>query len=186
MLEKTLVIVKPHAVARGLVGKILQRFEDMGFKFMELKIIKGSQELWDDFYPSNEQWLENVGKKTLENYKTNNLDIGEKFGTSDPISIGRIVKSWLVKHMSSGNSVAVILEGNEALNKVRIACGNTLPNLADPGTIRFDFSSDSPSLASDEQRPVFNLIHASNPEEMREDQRAVDYEISILFSETGG
>ncbi|MEA3464049.1 MAG: nucleoside-diphosphate kinase [Patescibacteria group bacterium] len=186
MLEKTLIIVKPHAVTRGLVGKILQRFEDMDLKFMELKIIKGSQELWESFYPSNERWLENVGNKILENYKTNNLDVNGKFGTSDPISIGRIVKSWLVKHMSSSNSVAVIFKGNEVLNKARIACGDTLPNLAAPGTIRFDFSSDSPIVASDEQRPVFNLIHVSNPEEMRDGQRAVDYEISILFPELGG
>ncbi|MBU4332250.1 nucleoside-diphosphate kinase [Patescibacteria group bacterium] len=186
MIEKTLIIVKPHAVARGLVGKFLQRFEDMGFKLLEIKIIRGSQELWESFYPSNEQWLKNVGKKTLENYKANNLNIEEKLGTSDPILIGRTIKNWLVKNMCSGDAIAIILKGNEALKKARIACGNTLPNLANPGTIRFDFSADSPNLANNEQRPVFNLIHASDPEEMRDEQRAVDYEINILFPKLGG
>lgn len=187
MIEKTLIVIKPHAIARGLVGKILQRFEDMGFKLIELKKIKSHQQkLWENFYPSNKQWLENVGKKTLENYKANNLDIGKNLGTFIPISIGQTVKNWLVEHMSCGDSIAVILEGNEALNKVKITCGNTLPNLAVPGTIRFDFSSDSPSMANDEQRPVFNLIHSSDPEEIRDGKRAVDYEINILFPELGG
>jgi nucleoside-diphosphate kinase len=180
-MEKTLIIVKPHAVDRGLVGVFLNRFENIGLRIAELKVLREPRELWEKFYPSDEQWLSNVGKKTLENYKKYCVDIESKLGTSDPVSIGKIVKDWLVDHMSSGNSIAVILEGNEAINKVRLACGNTLPNLAAPGTIRFDFSCDSPILANAEKRPIFNLIHASDPEEMRGGKKAVDYEISVLF-----
>jgi len=92
-----------------------------------------------------------------------------------------MVKDWLVDHTSNGTGVAAVLEGNEALVKVRTACGKTLPNVATPGTIRFDFSSDSPSLANEEKRPVFNLIHASDPEESRDGKRAAEYEINLFF-----
>ena len=94
-----------------------------------------------------------------------------------------MVKEWLVENMSSAESIAVVLSGNEALQKVRAACGKTLPNIAAPGTIRFDYSTDSPTLANDEKRPVFNLIHASDPEEEREGRAAVDYEIELFFPE---
>ena len=70
--------------------------------------------------------------------------------------------------MSSGSAVAAVLSGNEAAKKVRLACGATLPNVAAPGTLRFDYSTDSPALANEEKRPVYNLIHASDPTEKRD------------------
>ena len=97
--------------------------------------------------------------------------------TTDPLAIGRKVKEWLVGHMSSGPCVAAVLEGNEAPRKVRKLCGATLPNVADPGTIRFDFSCDSPALANREKRPVFNLVHASDPDE----ENSIAREIELVF-----
>jgi len=97
--------------------------------------------------------------------------------TTDPLAIGRKVKEWLVGHMSSGPCVAAVLEGNEAPRKVRKLCGATLPNVADPGTIRFDFSCDSPALANREKRPVFNLVHASDPDE----ENSIAKEIELVF-----
>ena len=183
MLQRTLIIIKPHAVEKGLVGKIIGRFEQAGLKIVELKVLKGSSELWEKFYPSEELWFKNVGSKTLENCKLNNIDIKIHLNTDNPIEIGKTIKTWLVAHMSAGIAVAAILEGNEAIQKVRTICGHTLPNLANPGTIRFDFSTDSPSIANSEKRPVFNLIHASDPNELRNGMPAPEFEINTIFQE---
>lgn len=176
-LDRTLIIVKPHAVKRGLTGRILTRFEEMGLVISELKMFQRDPEFWEAFYPSDEQWLRNVGTKTLESCREIGINVEQELGTDDAGKIGRRVKGWLTDHMSSGPCVAAILEGNEAARKVRKTCGATLPHAASPGTIRFDFSSDSPALANKEKRPVFNLIHATDPEE----EGALDKELTYIF-----
>ena len=180
-MEQTLIIVKPHAFERNLSGEFLTRFERMGLKIGDIKTFVGSSDLWEKFYPSDDGWLGNVGGKTLEDCVTQGIDVKERLGTNDPKEIGLKVKSWLVEHMSSATSLAAILAGNEAGKKVRLACGKTLPNFAAPGTIRFDYSSDSPSLANEEKRPVYNLIHASDPEEFRDGVASATYEIGLIF-----
>ncbi len=180
-MNRTLIVVKPHAVARGLTGTFISRFENMGLSIVAMRVVTEPAGFWEKFYPSDENWLQNAGSKTLENCKKREIDVKERLGTDDAASIGRMVKTWLVENMSSSKSVAVVLEGNEAGQKVRVACGATLPNLALPGTIRFDYSTDSPALANDEKRPVFNLIHASDPTETRDGQPAAEYEIRLMF-----
>ncbi len=180
-MERTLVIVKPHAVARGLVGEFVARFERMGLQIEAARVVAEAKQVWERFYPSDEVWLANVGKKTLEDCAARGVDVKGKLGTTDALEIGKRVKQWLVDHMASAPAVAFVLTGNEAASKVRKVCGKTLPNQAEPGTIRFDYSSDSPSLANDEKRPVYNLIHASDPTEMRGEKSSIDYEIGILF-----
>lgn len=182
-MDRTLIIVKPHAVKRGLTGSFLERFERMGLRIRAIKVLNESREFWTSFYPSHESWFKNAGGKTLENCRNNKIDVRSRLGTDDPIAIGRMVKAWLVEHMTSGDAIAAVLEGNEALNKVRIACGHTLPNMASPGTIRFDFSTDSPALANEERRPVYNLIHASDPSGNRDDMSEAQYEIRLVFPE---
>ena len=182
-MDRTLIVVKPHAVQRGLVGTFLERFERMGLKIRALKVVNESAEFWEKFYPSDEDWYRNAGSKTLTNCQEKGIDVQERLGTTDAASIGRMVKQWLVDHMSSGESIAAVLEGNEALTKVRLACGKTLPNVAAPGTIRFEYSSDSPPLANEEKRPVYNLIHASDPDEFRDGEPGVEYEVNLFFPE---
>ena len=183
--ERTLIIVKPHAVERGLTGEFLARFERMGLRIAATKVLKGERGLWERFYPSDETWLCNVGGKTMENAKARSLDVKERLGTDDPKAIGTMVKGWLVDHMASGAAIAAVLEGNEAQEKVRAACGATLPNKAAPGTIRFDYSCDSPAAANDEQRPVFNLIHASDPTESRGGLSAASSGADLHFRRLG-
>jgi len=176
-LNRTLIILKPHAVLRGLTGRILARFEDMGLVISELKLFRESAQFWAGFYPSDEQWLANVGSKTLDSCREIGINVEHELNTTDPLKIGRTVKGWLADHMSSGPCIAAILEGNEAARKVRKVCGATLPHAASPGTIRFDFSTDSPALANKEKRPVFNLIHATDPDE----EGALEKELTYIF-----
>ena len=180
-MNRTLIIVKPHAVERGLVGTFLERFEKMRLNLEAVKVLRESAEFWTRFYPSHDEWCKNVGSKTLENCSRFGISVKEHLGTDEAEAIGRLVKGWLVDHMTSGPSVAAIISGNEATTKVRLACGSTLPNMAAPGTIRFDYSTDSPILANLEKRPVYNLIHASDPSETREGVSAAEYEIGMVF-----
>ena len=178
-MDRTLVILKPHAVTRGLTYHVLARLEDMGLVISNIRRFQGSKELWQEFYPSDESWFRNVGSKTLQSCSASGIDVQRELGTTDTLEIGRMVKEWLVEHLSSAPAVAAIVEGNEAARKVRKAAGATLPNVAEPGTIRFDYSCDSPVLANKEKRPVYNIIHASDPEEAG----AIDREIKLVFGE---
>lgn len=180
-MERTLFLVKPHAVRRQLVGTFISRFEQMGLEIEALRYVNEPAAFWERFYPSEDDWFRSAGSKTADDYARSKIDPIAKLGTADPLEIGRLVKKWLVEHMSSDGSVAVVWRGNEAVSKVRTSVGKTLPNMAAPGTIRFDFSSDSPRRANDEKRPVFNLVHASDPDEVRDGRQAAEYEIGLVF-----
>jgi nucleoside-diphosphate kinase len=180
-VDRTLIVVKPHAVDRGLVGTFLERFERMGLRIVAIRTVREPAAFWEKFYPSDAKWFSSIASKALESCKQNGIDVKEQLGTADPAKIGRLVKDWLVDHMKSGTSIAAVLEGNEALQKVRTACGSTLPNKSAPGTIRFDYSADSPAPATAGKRPVFNLIHSSDPEEVRGKVSAAQYEIKLVF-----
>ena len=184
MIEQTLVIVKPHAVECGLVGRIISIFEQKGCSIFQIKALRGSSAFWKEFYPSTEEWLKNVGEKTIESNKEEGIDTVERFGTDKPIEIGWMVKGWLAEDMASGPVVAIILEGNDIAKKARLVCGATAPNQALPGTIRFDFSSDTPSMANSEKRPMHNVVHCADPKEMRNGKSAFDYEAGMIFLET--
>ena len=68
--------------------------------------------------------------------------------------------------MVSAPLVKMVVQGIHAVDMVRKIAGPTMPYLADMGTIRGDYSNDSPALANTEKRAVANLIHASEtPEE---------------------
>lgn len=166
MHERTLVIVKPDAYERRLTGVILARLEQRGLRVEAMRVSRSEKEIVEDHYPRSREWLGVVGGKTLEDYGKQGLSTMDSLGTEDAVEIGRIVRTWLTEFLLSGPMVPMVISGNRAIETVRKIVGNTLPVLAAPGTIRGDYSSDSPDLANSQRRPVQNLIHASgDPEE---------------------
>lgn len=166
MHERTLVIVKPDAYERGLTGVILARLEQAGLRVEAMRVSRNEKEIIEDHYPRSQEWLSVVGGKTLEDYARLGISARERLGTDDAAEIGRMVRTWLTEFLLSAPVVPMVISGNRAIETVRKIIGNTLPVAAAPGTIRGDFSSDSPDLANTERRPVQNLIHASgDPEE---------------------
>lgn len=161
MREETLVIVKPDAYSRGLLGNILERFERRGLAVEQIRVSISEIERIDAHYPTDEDWLTLVGSKTIEDYKSRGRDLVGELGTDHPLEIGRLVRSWLSDYLASGPLVPMVLSGNRAIESVRATIGSTLPITAAPGTIRGDYSCDSADLASSESRPVHNLVHAS-------------------------
>lgn len=175
-MERTLIILKPDAVERGLVGTIVARFEAAGLRIDRLEARVADRDTVARHYPDSQEWLEGVGGKTLADYQSQGVDPTKELGTDDAAAIGRLVKRWLVDFMVSGPVVVAVLSGNRAVEAVRKLVGSTLPVTAAPGTIRGDFATDSPDAANAEKRPVRNLIHASGTQEEAAD------EIALWFS----
>ena len=162
LVERTLVLLKPDAVERGLVGQILTRFETVGLKIVGLKMVVPSRDFAARHYPNTPEWILGMGEKTLATYKDRGLDPIAEVGTTDPMKIGEMVKDWNIDYLSSGAVVAVSLEGLHAIATVRKLCGATMPFFADPGSIRGTYSSTSAVVANVKRRAVRNLVHASS------------------------
>jgi len=160
-VEKTFVMVKPDGVQRGLIGEIISTLEHTGLKLLKIKMLRPSREVAEKHYPDSTDWYSAVGKKTLDGFAMLGKDVKTEFGTDDPIKIGKTVKVWLTDFLSGGEVVAMVWEGNAAVKNVRRLVGNTLPIMADPGSIRGKYSLDSPDLANAEKRPISNLVHAA-------------------------
>jgi len=169
MTERTVVLVKPDGVKRGLIGEIISRFEKVGLKIVAMKMVWVDAGMVRKHYPaSREEWVKMVGEKTLETYKKYGLDPGEKIGASNPKEIGLKVCEWLVDYLTSGPVVAMVLQGPHAISVVRKIAGHTYPEEAQAGTIRGDYSIDSTDIANEKKRSTRNLVHASgNSEEAK-------------------
>lgn len=177
-MERTLVILKPDAVKRGLIGEIIKRFENVGLTIVAVKLLMAKRNLVEKHYPKEreELWM-GIGNKTLKNYKDLDMNPKESLGTDDPQEIGKMVRVWLMDYIMEGPVLAVVLSAPHAVELVRKIAGHTLPLVAAPGTIRGDFSFDSSYLANSSKRPIKNLIHASGNKEEAE------YEIPLWFTE---
>ena len=166
--EKTFVIIKPDGVRKGLIGDIISRFERRDLKVVALEMFHPSRKEMDNHYPKDEKWIRRLGEKTLATYAKYGHDVKKDFGTSDLVRVGKTVRGWLLDFMSSAPLVKIIVQGVHAVDMVRKIVGPTMPYLAEMGTIRGDFSNDSPLNANVERRSVYNLVHASEtPEEAK-------------------
>jgi len=133
--EKTLSLIKPDGVARGLVGEVIGRLEKRGLKIKALKLVQLSKAQALDFYQVHQE---------------------------------RPFYQSLTTFMSSGHIVAMILEGDQAVQVYRDLMGATDYRQAAPGTIRADFAreieanivhgSDSPESAAAEIAFFFNAL----------------------------
>lgn len=159
--EKTIVIIKPDAVKRGLTGEIISRIEKRGLKIISLKMILPTAEFIDKHYPKDINWTRRLGEKALETCKKYGADPVKEFGCSDPLTLGRETRNSLIGYMTSGPIVKMIIQGIHAIAMVRKLIGHSIPAQAEMGTIRGDYSIDSAVLANSEKRAVHNLIHAS-------------------------
>lgn len=131
MMERSLVVLKPDAVKRGLMGRVLSRLEDAGLKVVGAKMVHVD---------------EAFGKKHY-------ADLAERRGEK--------VASMMIKFLASSPVLALCVEGVEAVENVRKLVGATEPKSSLPGTIRGDFSHVSFDHANKVEKAVENLIHAS-------------------------
>lgn len=164
--ERTFLMLKPDGVRKGLVGEMIRRLEQRDLKIVALEMFQPTLEQVDEHYPKDSAWIKRLGEKSLKTYTQYNLDPNVELGTDNPEEIGKMVRKWLVDYMVSAPLVRMVVEGVHAVDMVRKIVGPTMPYLADMGTFRGDFSSDSAAIANSEKRAVMNLAHASEtPEE---------------------
>jgi len=174
-MEKTLVLIKPDAFEKRIVGQIISRIERIGLNLDDLKMIKPDRETVEKHYPDEHNWVRKIGERTIDSYRKYNLDLRKDFNDENSLQIGKTIREWLIQYIISGPVIAIIVSGNHAVEVVRKIIGNTAPIFADLGTIRGDFSIDSPDLADKNHRAIHNLIHASGSIEEAEK------EISLWF-----
>jgi nucleoside-diphosphate kinase len=180
--QRALIIIKPDGVQRGLLGKIVTRFEQAGLKIIGLKFEMAGEKRVIDHYPETEAWFNKVGERTLTNYEKKGLDAKKVFNTDDPIQIGRTVKKWLITYFQESPVLIMALESYDCIEIVRKLSGNTIPILANPGTIRGDFSHDTIDLANEQSRPLRNIVHASDTIEDGEKEVNLWFTKEELFS----
>jgi nucleoside-diphosphate kinase len=130
-IERTLVLLKPDAVTRGLVGRVLARFEAALLKIVASKMVWMNAELNRQHY----------------------FDLEDRYGPE--------VYNAVATFMQSGPVFALVLEGIDAVAIVRKLVGATYPDQAAPGTIRGDLAHQSRAYANANGLPVANLVHAS-------------------------
>ena len=170
--EQTLVILKPDAIQRSLMGTVISRIENTGLKFVAMKMLLPTADQCWTHYNKNDEWFMKKGTRIVEDRKAQNLPI-EK----EAMDYGKDIIKSNVDFFTSGPVLAFIVEGNQSVAIVKKLVGSTEPTTSDVGTIRGDLTVDSYALSSIDNRAVRNLVHCSDsPEEALR-------EIPIWFSE---
>ena len=134
MAERTFIAIKPDGVKRNLIGKIITRFEEKGYKIIGLKLLQATEEM--------------AAKHYAEHY-------------------GKPFYPRLVRYITSGPIVAMVVEGINVIAESRKLMGKTRPEEAEVGTIRFDYA-----LCQE-----YNIVHGSDSAE------SAEREIAIYFKE---
>ncbi|MFA5770632.1 MAG: nucleoside-diphosphate kinase [Patescibacteria group bacterium] len=173
MLERTLIILKPDAVKRGLVGKVIETFENVGLKLMSAKMLKPSADVIKNHYPGTSEWIKEMGEKTLASFKQSGDDVMKTFKTEDPNKLGQFIYERLIKYWMEGPIVVMVWQGPNAVTVTRKLRGHTIPALAVPGTLLAQFSFDSSPLSASLDRVVKTFIHASGSTD--EAEREIKY-----------
>lgn len=153
-MERTLIILKPDAVQRQLVGDILSRFERAGLKLVGMKMLQPDNDHYFHHY-------ENIGKMVSRR--------------------GKDIFEANLELMNQGPVIACVLEGIEAVSLVRKMVGTTEPKAAAPGTIRGDYSHISFTHANNEGVATPNVIHASGDEDEAKEEIAHWFAETELF-----
>jgi nucleoside-diphosphate kinase len=138
-MQRTLVLVKPDAVQRGLAGQVITRLERRGLKLAAMKMMLVTEELARRHYSALRE----------KPFFPRLVD----FITSSPI-------------------VAMVVEGENAVELVRNTMGATDPAQAAPGTIRGDLAT---SIGQ-------NLIHGSDSAESAQKEIDLFFDPSEILS----
>ncbi len=142
-MERTLIVLKPDALQRGIVGELITRFERVGLKIVATKMLEPSE----------------------AHYHTHYEDIGQMISRR-----GQAAFDVTLQMMQTGPVLAMVLEGVEAVEQVRKMVGTTEPKSALPGTIRGDYAHVSFAYANDKNLAIANLLHASgDPKEAEQE-----------------
>ncbi|MDD3035327.1 MAG: nucleoside-diphosphate kinase [Candidatus Saccharimonadaceae bacterium] len=154
-LERTLIIIKPDAMQRGLVGQIISRFERAGMKIVAMKMVAPDELHFHKHYE----------------------------GISNLISRwGEDIYNIVLAQMTETPVIAFVLEGVEAVYYVRKLVGTTDPKDSAPGTIRGDFTHITREFTNKAGSTLPNILHASGDPKEAEQEIALWFDKSEVYS----
>jgi nucleoside-diphosphate kinase len=142
------------------VGEILQRFERKGLRIVAMKLVQPTKTQVEKHYTDSEEWLLSSGQRTYDGY----IEKGLK-PPLQPRDLGLNTRRKLMEGLMAGPVVAMVLEGPHVIEVVRKMRGATSPQLADVGTIGFDYSLESYELSDAGDWAIKNIIHGSDSPE---------------------
>ena len=178
--ERTLVIIKPDGIQRGLIAEVIKRYEQIGLKLVGIKMMVPTAELIEKHYTLDPEWRVKTGLKTIKGY----TDKGLKPPITDPLKVTELLLKKLVQYMTKGPVIAMVWQGAHAVEIVRKLTGGTEPLTSDVGTIRGDFVLDSYRMSDDDARSIRNLIHASGSVKEASDEIAHWFKKEEVFEYT--
>ena len=133
-MEKTLIVFKPDAVQRGIVGEIITRFERAGLKMIAMKMVAPDKEHFHAHYEGISKLISRWGQE---------------------------IYNVTLSQMTEAPVIVVVLEGVDAVEHVRKMVGSTDPKDSAPGTIRGDFTHLSRAYTNERGSTLPNILHAS-------------------------
>ncbi len=164
--ERTLVVLKPDAIQRSLIGEIIQRYERTGLKLIGMKMMTVTEEFVEKHYTLDPEWRRITGEKTIKGY----VDKGLTPPLNDPYEITGILLKKLAQYLTMGPVIAMVWQGAHAVQIVRKVTGGTEPLTSPMGTIRGDYLLDSYQMTDADGRSLRNLVHASGSPKEAEDE----------------
>jgi nucleoside-diphosphate kinase len=133
-VEETLVLLKPDAIRRRLVGEIVARLERTGLDLVAARLVTPTRELAERHYGA---------------------EIAERYGEE--------VRNALLNYVCSGACLATVWRGPEAVARAREIVGlRPQPSDCEPGTVRGDLGCDTIAESRAEGRALENLVHTSD------------------------
>ena len=166
--ERTFIIIKAESIQRHLIGEFMAKFERRGLKLVACKLVAPNSELIGRHYADDENWYVTSGTKTRANYEAK----GEK-NLLTPIEYGKRTRDLLMESLRDRPLLAMIWEGSHAVALGRKTAGATNPLVADIGSIRGDYSTDSYEMSDETGRAIQSLVHASGSVEEAEKEIAI-------------
>ena len=133
-IERSLVVLKPDAIQRGLVGEVITRFERAGLKIVAMKMVAPDEEHFRKHYEGISKMISRWGEEIF---------------------------NVTLSMMTEAPVIAFVLEGVEAISYVRKLVGTTDPKESAPGTIRGDFTHVTRGYTNPMGATLPNIVHAS-------------------------
>jgi nucleoside-diphosphate kinase len=133
-IERTLIILKPDTMQRGIAGEIITRFERAGLKIIAMKMISPDESHFRKHYEEISHMISRWGEE---------------------------IYNKQVDEMMLAPVIAFVLEGIEAVSYVRKLVGTTDPKESAPGTIRGDYTHATRGYAETHGLGLPNILHAS-------------------------
>ena len=175
--ERSLVIIKPDAVARHLVGELISRFERKGLKMVGMKLVWPDEARASRHYTDSEEWLASSGQRTYDNFVTQGVT-----PPAEPRELALNTRRKLMESLTAGPAVFLVLEGAHVIEVVRKLRGATNPRAADVGTVVFDYTIDSFELSDAGDWAARNILHGSDSPENAVDEIAIWFKPEELLS----